>query len=94
MWDTWVLYMVKKFHVGKNIGEEDKYTLVLSKLNVTDDLLDKSLHAATTPKGLDRAIALAAARQREESARMRIESRKRPGNNDGEAPATKLRRNN
>ncbi|CAH0491223.1 unnamed protein product [Peronospora farinosa] len=93
VWDTWVSYLVY-FHVAENIGEEDKYTLVLSKLNVTDDLLDKSLHAATTPKGLDRAMALAAARQRAESARMRIESRKRPGNNDGEAPATKLRRNN
>ncbi|RQM09207.1 hypothetical protein DD237_000359 [Peronospora effusa] len=91
VWDTWVSYLVY-FHVAENIGEEEKYSLVLSKLNVTDDLLDNSLHAA--PKGLDRAIALAAARQRAESARMRIESRKRPGNNDGEAPATKLRRNN
>ncbi|RMX69373.1 hypothetical protein DD238_001314 [Peronospora effusa] len=93
VWDTWVSYLVY-FHVAENIGEEEKYSLVLSKLNVADDLLDKSLHAATTPKGLDRAIAMAAARQRAESARMRIESRKRPGNNDGEAPATKLRRNN
>ncbi|CAH0491155.1 unnamed protein product [Peronospora farinosa] len=91
VWDTWVSYLVY-FHVAENIGEEEKYSLVLSELNVTDDLLDNSLHAVKTPKGLDRAIALAAARQREESERMRTQ--KRPGGNDGEAPATKLQRNN
>ena len=86
MWDTWVSYVVK-VNAKEHIGEEDKYSLVL---DVANELLDKSSYAAKTPKGLHRAIALAAARHREELARLR---RKRPGENvDGEAPATSRQR--